>query len=132
MAAVESDAEEAPILTVRVSMLSGYVASVDVASECTAWDLKRQLKTVLSVSKREMTLLVGGRVLGICETLASAFGPADGPVDVTLVRTPATCSRCGTQRRVRYCQRCRATYCSVACQRADWRSHRRACMGAAV
>ncbi len=120
------------MLTVRVLMLSGYVCSVASSSTCTVWDLKRQLKTVLSVSKREMTLLVGGQAPRVCETLACVFGAADGQVDVTIVRTQATCLRCGSNRRVQYCQRCRATYCSAACQRADWRSHRRECLKAAV
>ncbi len=132
MAAEESKTEEVPMLTVRVLMLSGYVCSVAISSTCTVWDLKRYMKRFLSISTREMTLLVGGRVPGMQETLASIFGAADDQVDVTIVRTQATCLRCGFNRRVQYCQRCRATYCSAACQRADWRSHRRECLKAAV
>ncbi len=128
MAAEESNVEEVLVLTVRVSMLSGYVCSVDVASECTVQDLKRKLKIALSISMREITLLVDVRELGVRETLASAFGVAEGPVDVTLVRILATCWRCGTQGRVWHCQGCHtATYCSTVCQRADWRNHRRTC-----
>ena len=125
------DSVVSPMLTVRVLMLSGHNCSVEISSNCKFFELKRSLKKRLNMSKREMLLLVGDKVPCVGATLASVFGVTSGSVDVTLVRTPATCLRCGADR-VQYCERCRATYCSVACQRADWRNHRRTCLKAAA
>ena len=127
MAAV--DLVGSPTLTVRVLMLSEYKFSVKVSSNLTFFELKRLLKKRLTMSKREMCLVVGDQVPGAGATLASVLGATSGSIELTLVRTPAKCWRCGADR-VQYCQRCRTTYCSVACQHADWRNHRRACFKA--
>ncbi|KZV67091.1 hypothetical protein PENSPDRAFT_64561 [Peniophora sp. CONT] len=40
----------------------------------------------------------------------------------------AICSRCGKRAKYRACAQCKSvTYCSVECQKADWKSHRPFC-----
>jgi len=51
-------------------------------------------------------------------------------LDVTLVIAERSCYWCGVHVPLKSCSGCRsAFYCSVDCQRFDWRRHKSMCVG---
>ena len=133
--------EAQAMLFVQVlSALSGHAFLVEMSSRATVFDLKRHLRTQHGVRKSMATVLFGSTPLGDADKLydLGAVAPwffiadvvdAETPRELTVsfvIKWPA-CGNCG-QRAAKFCARCRAPYCSQACQRGDWQSHRRKCV----
>jgi hypothetical protein len=114
---------EADIL-VRISTLSGRVFTIVADSGTTVWQLKRYMRTAHGIPKRTQVLTVGSDVATSGKTL-SDLG-SRGVLEMTLVLVRASCRNCRSRRqRLKRCSACDCYYCDVACQRADWRRHKR-------
>ena len=119
-----------PDLKVDVYTLDGFACSIVVKSTLTVWVLKALLKRRLLIPKREMMLAFGSEILSLPDVnLGDAFGMMEGTVDITLVRTPAKCTYCGSPGMKR-CVGCTTYYCGRRCQRLDWSRHRDHCSAA--
>ena len=123
-----------------LSALSGQTFLVELSSRATVFDLKRHLRAHHGVRKSMAVVLFGSTPLGNADKLydLSAVAPwffiadvvdAETPRELTVsfVIKPPACEACG-RRDQHSCGRCRATYCSEACQHRDWQSHRRNCI----
>ena len=114
---------EADIL-VRIGTLSGRVFTIVADSDTTIWQLKCYMRTAHGIPKRMQVLTVGSDVATSGKKL-SDLG-SHGVLEMTLVLVRASCRNCGRRRqRLKRCSACDCYYCDVACQRADWRRHRR-------
>ena len=113
-----------PDLEVNVHKLDGFACSVVATATLTVWELKALLEPRLQIPKGDMNLIFGNDILLANESLGSVFGVTEGTVDVTLVRTPAVCSYCGSPGLMR-CGGCSTYYCGRRCQRIHWFHHRR-------
>ena len=112
-------------LEVNVHKLDGVACSVLATATLTVWDLKAPLERRLQIPTGDMKLMFGNDILSLAnESLGCAFGVTEGTVDVTLVRTPAVCSYCGSPGLMR-CGACSTHYCGRMCQRIHWFHHRR-------
>ena len=111
-------------MIVRIGTLGGRVFTIVADSGTTVWQLKRYLRTAHGISKRMQVLTVGSDVATSGKTLLDLG--SRGVLDMTLVLVRASCRNCGRRRkRLKRCSACDCYYCDVACQRADWRRHKR-------
>ena len=123
-----------------LSALSGQTFLVELSSRATVFDLKRHLRAHHGVRKSMAVVLFGSTPLGNADKLydLSDMAPwfciadvvdAETPRELTVsyvIKRPA-CEACG-RRAPHRCGKCRVPYCSQACQRRDWQSHRRHCI----
>ena len=110
-------------IIVRVRTLGGRAFTVVADANTTVWQLKRHMQRAHGISKRDHVFLVGSDVAASAQTLAE-FG-SEGALEISMVSTAATCRYCGRRGRLKRCSTCDCYYCDVACQRADWRRHKR-------
>ena len=115
----------------------GFIAELD--SGATAFDLKRLVRVQDGVRASMVNVLFRNRLLGNAEKIYHLSAVASWLFieDITDAETPRVlvvsyvikrpeCEACG-QPAEHNCGRCRASYCSRACQLADWQNHRHSC-----
>ena len=100
-----------------VYTLSGALLTFDGAP--TVWELKRRIKDVLGIPRRQQRLVDELRVLGNHESISQ-----DCTVTLTVDNS---CFVCGLDA-CKSCSRCFSIcYCSETCQSSDWKGHKRLC-----
>ena len=112
---------------VSVHGLAGPLLRCVLPPGSTLADLRRNIKEQLGIPKRLQTLIIGGELVSPLEALDAVC--CRDCVDITLVLCQPACDRCGRGDSLRWCGGCRCVlYCSTACQRGAWRTHRRVCV----
>ena len=111
---------------VRVLLLSGEPCDFLLPVTATFWELRERIKAERRVPKSWQRLLVGAARARSGESL-SRYCSAAGRLEVTLIVSRPACDCCGSEAS-RRCSGCDdAYYCSAACQRLHWKTHRRDC-----
>ena len=112
---------------VSVHGLAGPLLRCVLPPGSTLADLRRNIKEQLGIPKRLQTLIIGCKQVSPLDVLAAVC--CRDCVDITLVLCQPACDRCGRGDSLRWCGGCRCVlYCSTACQRAAWRTHKRVCV----
>ena len=118
---------------------SGQSLWVELSSRATVLDLKREIRARHGIRVSMIVVFLRSTVLENADMLydmsdtppwfyiADVLG-AKAPRELTLsyVIMQAVCGTCGRPS-LHFCRRCRASYCSQACQQRDWKRHRRIC-----
>lgn len=108
---------------VRIRTLGGRAFTMAIDAEATVWQLKRILQTEHGIPKKTQVFFVENEVVASDKTLADLH--SCGVLEVMMIRTPASCRGCGHKGRLKRCSACDCYYCGAACQRADWKRHKR-------
>ena len=104
-------------MLVRVNGISGLLCSLEVPDGCVFRDLRSLIKDATGISRRDMHLTVNGVIAVDAETVTVC--------DVMLVRVTRECRCCDRTDHLKVCKGCLSMYyCSVECQRSDWRRHK--------
>lgn len=115
------------LLVVHVLGLGGELCTIEIERGKTFWNLKGEIKRVLDIPRREQHIIGRGGVVNGTATLASAFPDDDDDVEVTIVRT-MRCTTCAREVPLSVCSGCLSVgYCGRACQKLDWKTHKREC-----
>ena len=112
--------------TLTIVGLSGHIMDFEVPCESmSVWQIKCEIKKQTGIPKREQKLMWGDIAMAPRTEI-----PNDGDVTLNLVRVRTFCGSCGRRRRrhLLLCSGClNVAYCGSACQRSDWRNHKRFC-----
>ena len=110
-------------------LLSGRRWACELPASASIYDLSTLIRSQLGVRRRSQRLIVAGSEVHARDPL-SHFEQAD-LLDATLVIAARPCQWCGdVHGPLKSCSNCRsALYCSVGCQRRDWRRHKPFCVG---
>jgi len=115
------------LIEVRVRMLSGLQWACELPTSGSISDVQALVKLDLGGRRRSsQQLIVAGSEVQARDPL-SHFEQAE-LLDVTFVIAERSCYWCGVHVLITICSGC-AFYCSVACQRFDWRRHKSRCVG---
>jgi hypothetical protein len=110
---------------ISISGISGEITKFDV-SDATLWEIATKVKRELGIPKGEQKYYRG------CELLSKSMR-IQGPVEITMIRSPVNCGGCGRARKsgeYRLCGKCLdVCYCDEICQRQNWNCHKMTCMG---
>ena len=104
-----------------VYTLSGALLTFDAVEggSLSVWDLKRCIKEVLGVPRRQQRLVDETRFLGNHASIS--------PDSTLTVTVDNSCFVCGLDA-CKSCSRCFSIcYCSETCQSSDWKGHKRLC-----
>ena len=128
-------------LDVYLRRLSGQRLHTHIGTRCTVGELKsrvandhrirRSCQRIVSPDGRLLT--DGTRVVETAEWLVitdliDSAVRMHVDIELELVESAYECAVCQADTRLRLCAQCRSTrYCSLACQYADWASHKRSC-----
>ena len=117
------------LLEVRVRLLSGRQWACELPASASIYDLSRLVRSQLGVSRISQHLIVAGSEVHARDPL-SRFDPA-ALLDVALVVAERSCQWCGDLHGpLKSCSNFRsASYCTVGCQRRDWRRRKTFCVG---
>ena len=110
---------------IRISGISSEIMEVDVGG-LTVWEIATKVKRNFGIPRREQKYYRGYTALSMSIYI-------QGPVELTMVRSPAICGGCGRtekNRRYKMCSNCLDTcYCSHVCQTGHWGCHKMKCRG---
>ena len=111
---------------VRVVSVSGEWFALELPDSTTIWDLKSTVRALRGTPRRLQTFLVGERLAGATETLASLRADT---IALTLVLSEPACAFCGARNQaLGRCSGCNNVYyCGALCQTFAWDRHKFAC-----